>query len=412
MSDIPAATPPIVDEPFPRPVRWDEAELTRLTAALAQTSLFYWKGPQTAALFAEFRRLYPFEHLAGCSSGTAALHIALAALRLKPGDEVIVSPITDMGSVIGIIYQQAVPVFVDLDPETYNLDPAAIRRAITAKTRAIMAVHLAGNPCDMTSITVLARERGLAVIEDCAQAWGAEHQGRPVGLFGDFGCYSFNDFKHLSCGDGGMVGTNSPLYGPSLGKWGDKSYDRAAGERDVALLRDPADLAPNYRITEPQSAIAAAQLPKLAAIVARRIAIAEQLTAVLAGVPGILPPVTRAGDKHSYWFYFFRLELARFRCTAQEFGDALRAEGVNVNPGYLPKPVYGYRVFQNHNFFGGAWPVRDFGLTSMDYRHVKCPVAEAIIQDGMVLYMNEAMSDAYVAKLGRAVATVARRFAR
>ncbi len=403
---------PIVDEPFPRPARWGEPELARLTSMLGQPSLFYWKGPQTTALHEEFRKIYPFKHLAACSSGTASLHIALAALRLRPGNEVIVPPITDMGSVIGILYQQAVPVFVDLDPETYNLDPAAIGKAVTAKTRAIMAVHLAGNPCDMAAILAIARKHRLVVIEDCAQAWGAEQEGRPVGMFGDFGCYSFNDFKHLSCGDGGMVGTQSEQYGESLGKWGDKAYDRVAGERDISLLRDPCDLAPNYRISEPQAAIAAAQLGKLSSIVSRRIEIASQLNAALADVPGIRPPVTRAGDKHSFWFYLFRLENERFRGGQAGFADALRAEGVNLSAGYLPKPLYGYRVFQNHNFFGGAWPVRDFGLTEMDYRQVKCPVAEAILADSILLYMNEAFSDGYVSKLIQAVVSVARRLAR
>jgi perosamine synthetase len=136
--------------PSPQPVRWGDAELTRLTTMVRQKSLFYWNGPQTNALLTDFRQHYPLKHLFPCSSGSAALHIAVAALRLKPGEEIIVSPITDMGSVIGILYQQGVPVFADLDPRTYNLDLASVRRSITPKTRAIMAVHLTGNPCDLT----------------------------------------------------------------------------------------------------------------------------------------------------------------------------------------------------------------------------------------------------------------------
>ena len=152
---IPPAAKPIVDEPCPMPVRWGPEELARLTAMLSQPSLFYWKGPQTTACVDEFHRQYPLKYRFPCSSGTASLHIAVAALRLRPGEEVIVPPITDMGSVIGILYQQGVPVFTDLDPRTYTLDPAAIRRAITGKTRAIMAVHLAGNPCDMAAIIAM-----------------------------------------------------------------------------------------------------------------------------------------------------------------------------------------------------------------------------------------------------------------
>jgi dTDP-4-amino-4,6-dideoxygalactose transaminase len=402
----PPVLQPIVDEPVPQPVRWGDAELARLTTMVRQPSLFYWNGPQTTALLADFRQHYPLKYLFPCSSGTASLHIAVGALRLRPGEEVIVSPITDMGSVIGILYQQGVPVFVDLDPRTYNMDAGAVRRAITPKTRAIMAVHLAGNPCDMTAFLAIAREHNLAVIEDCAQSWGARHQGTPVGLMGDFGCYSFNDFKHIACGDGGMVGTNLDRYGNGLSKWGDKCYDRVAG------TRDPEELAPNYRMSEPQSAVCVAQLGKLEDIVTRRNRAGSLLTSLLQNLPGVLPPVTRVGDFHSYWFYFMRLELAQLKCTRADFVAELKAQGVAANAGYIPMPVFRYKVFQNHNFFGGAWPIRDFGLTTMDYTKVRCPVAEAILEDGITMPLNQAMSDSYIEKVARAIRSVAARLAR
>lgn len=392
---------PIVTQPPPTMRRWGEAELARLTAMVEQRSLFYWKGPQTEALTAEFRKHYPFKHSFPCSSGSASLHVAVAALRLKPGDEIITSPITDMGSVIGILYQQGVPVFTDVDPRTYNLDPECIRRAITPKTRAIMAVHLTGNACDMTALNAIAKAHNLIVIEDCAQSWGARHQGTPVGLWGDLGCYSFNDFKHVSCGDGGIVATNRDDLGEGLSKWGDKCYDRVAGGRD------PADLAPNYRMSEPSAAVAAAQLTKLNGIVERRVRNGTRLTAQLADLPGVLPPVTHPGDTHSYWFYLFRLELAKLRISREEFANALKAEGVAANAGYLPMPVYRYRVFRNHNFFGGTWPARDLGATAMDYTKVYCPTAEAILSDCITLPINEAMTDTYIDQVAAAIRHVA-----
>lgn len=395
---------PIVDEPVPPLSRWGPEELARLTTMVGQPSLFYWKGPQTTALLEEFRKHYPLKYCYPCSSGTASLHIAVAALRLRPGDEVIVSPITDMGTVIGILYQQGVPVFADLDPRTYNMDVADVRRRITAKTRAIIAVHLAGNPCDLTAFAALARERQVALIEDCAQSWGATHRGTAVGLVGDFGCFSFNDFKHIACGDGGIVGTNSEQYGPGLSKWGDKSYDRVAG------TRAPEELAPNYRISEPQSAVATAQLGKLHDIVARRNRAGTLLTSLLANTPGLLCPTVAAGDTHSYWFYMIRFELERLRAPRADVVAAMTAEGVAIGAGYIPTTVYQYPVFRNHNFFGGAWPVRDAGLTKMDYREVRCPVAEAIIADCAVLRLHEGMSDSYLEKVARAVRTVATRF--
>lgn len=402
----PTSPTPIVNEPLPLPQRWGEAELARLGAMVLQPSLFYWNGAQTAALLGEFRKHYPLTYAFACSSGTASLHIAVAALRLRPGDEVIVPAITDMGSVIGILYQQAVPVFADLEPHTYNLDPADVRRRITPKTRAIMAVHLAGNPCELAALSALAREHGLALIEDCAQAWGALYRGQPVGLVGDFGCYSFNDYKHVSCGDGGIVATNSERLGAGLSKWGDKSYDRVKGGRD------PEELAPNYRMSEPQAAVAAAQLTKLTDLVARRHRAGSLLTELLTGTPGLHLPQVAPGDTHSYWFYLLRIDLARFNATRAELVAAWNAEGVAVTAGYIPRPVYRYPVFQNHNFFGGAWPVRDSGLTTMDYRAVSCPVAEAILDDCVVVKINEAMSDAYIEKVARALRTVASRHAR
>ncbi len=397
---------PIVDEPLPLPQRWGEAELTRLTTMVGQSSLFYWKGPQTTALLEEFRRHYPLKHCFPCSSGSASLHIAVAALRLRPGDEVVVPPITDMGSLIGILYQQGVPVFADLDPRTYNLAPAAVRAAITPRTRAIMAVHLAGNPCDLAALSLIAREHHLALIEDCAQSWGARWQDQPVGTIGDFGCYSFNDFKHVSCGDGGMVGTNDDQRGNGLSRWGDKFYNRIVGGRD------PEELAPNYRMSEPQAAVAAAQLTKLADIVARRRDAGDLLTSSLTGTLGVVPPFVAQGNTHSYWFYMLRLELAHFKATRDEVAAAFQAEGIACGAGYIPRPVYRYPVFRNHNFFGGAWPIRDAGYTSMDYRTVTCPVAEAILADCIVLRLNEAMHDDYIQKVARAVRTVAGRLLR
>jgi dTDP-4-amino-4,6-dideoxygalactose transaminase len=396
-------TTPQVNEPLPRPQRWGAAELERLTAMVTQPSLFYWRGAQTAALLEEFRQRYPLTYCFPCSSGTASLHIAVAALRLQPGDEVIVPAITDMGSVIGILYQQAVPVFADLDPHTYNLDPADVRRRITAKTRALMPVHLAGNPCDMTALMAVAREHGLKVIEDCAQAWGARWQGQPVGLQGDLACYSFNDYKHVSCGDGGLVGTNQPTLGVGLGKWGDKFYDRETGGRD------PLELAPNYRMSEPQAAVAAAQLTKLEEIVRRRNRAGSRLTEQLTGTPGLRLPGVRIEDTHSYWFYLLRLEPGRFSLSRDEFTAALTSAGVSCTAGYIPRPVYGYPVFQQHNFFGGRWPVRELGLTQMDYREVRCPEAEAILQDSVKLTINEAMDDSYIDQVAAAIREVARR---
>ncbi|MCF7688749.1 MAG: DegT/DnrJ/EryC1/StrS family aminotransferase [Cephaloticoccus sp.] len=396
---------PLVSEPFPRPQRWGDEEIALLTQTMRQQSLFYWKGPQTEALYPAFRAHYPLKHLFPCSSGTASVHIAFAALRLKPGDEVIVPAITDMGSVIGILHQQLVPVFADIDPQTFNIDPVSVRAAITPKTRAILAVHLCGNACDMAALQAIAREHHLALVEDAAQAWGTSYQGTYVGLMGDLGCWSFNDFKHLSCGDGGMVGTNRDDLGAHLSKWGDKCYNRITG------IRNPDELAYNYRMSEPLSAICVAQLGKHDAIIAPRVRNGDLLTRLLAEAPGVRPQVVRPGDVHTYYNYIFRLKLFEMDCRRTQFATALQAEGVNAHDGYLPDPVYRYDLFQNHNFYAGTWPIRDFGLTTMDYTKVVCPVAETFLKDCIHLPFNEAMSEDYITKVAFAITTVAQRYA-
>lgn len=389
------------------PRRWGREELARLTTMVDQASLFYWKGPQTDALLTEFRKTYPLKWCMPCSSGSAALHIAVSSLRLPPGSEIITSPVTDMGSVIGILYQQCVPVFADIHPHTYNLDPADVRRRITPKTRAIMAVHLAGNPSDMAALMAIAREHNLVVIEDCAQSWGACYRGTPVGLFGKLACYSLNEFKHISSGDGGIVGTNDEAIGPTLTKWGDKHYDRVAGGRN------PETLSPNYRITEPQSAVAAAQMVKLPAIIATHIRLGSRLLGRLRDValPGVILPEIDPRDTHSFWFVLTRLDLKRFRVSREELVAALVAEGASAVAGYIPKPMYRYPLFQNHDFFAGGWPLREAGLTTMDYRKVSCPVAEAMLNDSLSFPISPTMSDEFMDQTADAVAKVVRHFA-
>lgn len=379
-----------VTTPIPRRQRWGAEELAALTEMVEQESLFYWEGPQTTAMLNRFRAIYPLDYCMPASSGSAALHIAISALQLEPGSEVIVPAITDMGSVIGILYQQLVPVFADVDGATINLDPEDVRRRITDRTRAIMPVHLAGCPCDMTPLMEIARDHDLRVIEDCAQAWGAKHQGELVGLKGDLACYSFNEFKHLSCGDGGIVGTNDARWGEGLSKWGDKHYDRVKGGRN------PETLSPNYRMTEPQSAVALGQLAKHDALVDHRIRMGRRLRAGVADVPGVMLQPELPGDTHSYWFIMLRLPAARWRVDRAMVFAALQAEGVAGELGYLPGPVYSYPLFQNHDFFAGGWPLKQAGLTEMDYRKVSCPMAEAVLADCMTMVLNEAVPIDYI----------------
>lgn len=376
-----------------------------LSATVDQPSLFYWQGPQTKLFTERFRKVCPLEHVMTCSSGTAALHIAVAAAGIAPGDEVITTPITDMGTVIGVIYQQAVPVFAELVPNTYNLDPADVERKITPRTKAIIAVHLGGNPCRLEELRAIADKHSLVLIEDCAQAWGAKYRGQPVGTIGDIACFSLQHSKQISCGDGGVAASNHERFGPLLQSYGDKGGDRLHPTGVYERF------ATNYRMTELQAAVGAAQLERLEGIVSARARNGGLLGERLRGIAGIEPHGIAADDRSSYWFYMLRLKPGGLRCDRAEFVKALAAEGVLASPGYIPVPLYEFPVFKTHGFFAGRWPMRDLGMTTMDYSQVVLPEAAAILKTGVRITVNEHMTADYIESVASAIDKVARYYA-
>jgi dTDP-4-amino-4,6-dideoxygalactose transaminase len=317
---------------------------------------------------------------------------------------VITSPITDIGTVIGVLYQQAVPVFADLGAATYNLDVEDVKRRITPKTKAIIAVHLAGNPCDLDALRAVADRHNLVLIEDCAQAWGAKYRGRPIGTVGDIACFSLQNSKLITCGDGGVVGSNDERFGPLLQKFGDKGGNRVKwGGFDA--------FATNYRMSEPQAAVAAAQLTRLEAIAAKRARLGRLLTENIADISGLVPHQVHPEDRMVCWFYYFRIRPDAFRGGRSQFTKALLAEGAAVRGGYIKYPLYGEPVFQNHAFFGGRWPVKEMGLTDMDFTEHQCPEAEKILTTGIRVPIKEHWSEQYILDIAAAIRKVARHYA-
>jgi dTDP-4-amino-4,6-dideoxygalactose transaminase len=366
--------------------------------------MFYWQGPQTKLLTERFREVCPVKHVMTCSSGTAALHIAVAAAGIGPGDEVITTAITDVGTVIGVIFQQGVPVFAELTPNTYNLDPADVERRITDKTKAIIAVHLAGNPCRLAELKVLADKHNLVLIEDCAQAWGSKYRGQPIGTIGHIACFSLQQSKQITCGDGGIVGSSDDRFGPILQRFGDKGASRTKpGLQEL--------FATNYRMTELQAGFVAAQLTRLETIAATRAAVGAALGAKLAGAPGITPHGVDPADRATYWFYMFRIQPKKLTCDRAQFLKALVAEGVPASAGYIPVPLYGNPVFRKHEFFAGRWPVRELGLTKMDYSKLSLPETEAILDTGIRMVVSDAWTESYAANVGDAIRKVAEHYA-
>ena len=382
--------------------RFGDPERERLTAMLSQDSLFYWKGPQTTAFIQQFQKYHPAGHVMPCSSGTAAVHIAIAAAGIAPGDEVITTPITDVGTIIGIIFQQGVPVFADLEPNTYNLSAADVERRITPKTKAIVAVHLAGNPCNMEALKAVADKHKLVLIEDCAQAWGASYKGKPVGTIGHIGCFSLQNTKQLTCGDGGVVASSDERFGPLLQKFGDKGMNRLNGKFEV--------FATNYRMSEPQAAVAAGQLTRMEAVTGTRAKLGNLLTKEISDVAGLVPHSVSEADRCTYYFYMMRFQPAKFRCSREKFVEALRGEGVQASAGYIPTVVYQMDNFRNHDFFAGHWPIKQMGLTKMDYKEVKCPEAEAILKDCIRVNIHESMDEAYIREVAAGIRKVAEHF--
>lgn len=373
---------PAKQTPYGTERRYGEEELAELEDALNQGTLFYAQGKKVRQLEEAFAHQNGVAHAVATSSGTASIHAALIACAISPGDEVIVSPITDMGTIAPILYQGAIPVFADLDPQTYTLDPASVAALITPQTRAIITVHLGGNACALDELLALARQHNLALIEDCAQAFGATYQGQPIGTIGQIGCFSYNEFKHISCGDGGVTITNDPRLAQRLRLATDKCYNRTAQGAE----RNPTFLANNYRMTELQGAVALAQLPKLAAIVERRRAWCQALSEQLLDLPGLLLPRETPGAASSWWFYLLRVIPAELGATADEFAQALQAEGIRASAHYIGQCIYEYPIFVDHSAFArGEHP-----YMSRTYGKGLCPVAEAILDSCILLQVNQA----------------------
>ena len=245
--------------PYTKGKRFGKEELAYLEEALDQNTLFYWFGKMTKRLCTKFADMYGAKYCVATSSGTSAIHVALGACGVGPGDEVITAPITDMGSVIGILFQNAIPVFADVDPNTYNMTAESIEAKITDRTKAIVVVHLAGNPAEMDKIMEVANKHGIYVIEDCAQAYCCSYKGKLAGTFGHIGCFSLNDFKHISAGDGGMVIMNDEKLYHAAHMFTDKCYDRIGTD----VKKNVPYLAPNYRMSELVGAVGLAQVEKV-----------------------------------------------------------------------------------------------------------------------------------------------------
>jgi perosamine synthetase len=391
--------------PFGARKRHDETEMALLAEVIDSDVLFFWLGTKVFEFQREFARMYGMRHAVACSSGTASVHIAISALELPAGSEVITTSITDMGSLTGILYQGLVPVFADVDPDTLNMTPQSVRALITGKTRAILVVHHAGLAADMDAFLEIGREFGIPIVEDCAQAFCCEYKGRLAGTMGVLGAFSLNHFKHITCGSGGVVLANDENLRYRATLFLDKCYQREEG------IRNPFFLAPNYQMTELQGAVALAQLRKLRRIVDRRNQLGDRLNELLRGISGVTPQTVPDRCRHTYFLYLFRLELEHLRCTTEEFAQALNVEGVPCAARLITggRPVYLYDVFQKRSAFPGtSYPFAEERF----YHPGDCPVAEAAFERWITMNVYEHYTEQDIDEIAHGIAKVAHHFER
>lgn len=308
------------------------AEISAVNAVLRSGNLV--QGAVTKQLEDRFAEMVGTRHAVAVNSGTAALHLALLAHGVGPGDEVITSPFTFVASANAILYCGARPVFVDIDPVTFNIDPALIEAKITPRTRAIIPIHLYGLPADMDAICEIANRHGLAIVEDAAQAHGAAIGTRPVGTFGT-GCFSFYATKNMTTAEGGILTTDSDEIAETL------RLLRAHGQRERYHHEI---LGYNYRLTDIQAALGLVQLNRLEKLTRARIKHAEYLTAHLRGVE---TPTTVPGYRHVYHQYTIRVPGAR-DVLARRLGEAGIGTGIHYPIPVHKQPLYREMGYDDH----------------------------------------------------------------
>lgn len=366
-------------------------EILAVTEAIQSGTLTATKGTFTKELECDFAGAIGTKFAYACNSGSAAVHIAVAAIDPEPGDEIITTSITDMGALTPVLYQGAIPVFADVDPVTCNVTAKTIAACITDRTKAIIVTHLFGCPCDMDPIMELANERGIPVIEDCAQAFLSTYKGRKIGSIGAIGCFSLQQGKHITTGEGGLVTTNDEALARRMFLYINKAWGYGDAKPDHYFL------ALNYRLSELQSAVAQAQLKKLSGIVQARVALANKLTAMLDGLEGVHTPEKPEGAVHVYWKYCIRVDEGIVPGGVPALAAYLRDCGIASAPRYIQKPAFRCQVIADQVTFGKSrFPFTLASPEAVDYAEEKFPGTFAGLRDILVLPWNEAYEDIHV----------------
>lgn len=344
--------------------RFGDAELANLRAVLESGTLNCTRGTFVSHLERDFAATYGGDgwFCTAVTSGTAAMHCALAALDLEIADEVVSTSVTDMGALTPIIMCGAVPVFADIGARTFNVSAASIEAVLSPRTRAVVATHLFGSPCEMDAIRALCDERGLWLIEDAAQAPYATFRGARMGTWGDIGCFSLQQGKHFSCGEGGLVLSKNPDLARRVHLFHDKAWGYGDAHPDHYFL------APNYRMTELAGAVALAQLERVEEVVHDRQGSATDFLARIADLPGVSPQLVPDGAQSVFWKVTLRIEPGDAGADVRQIGARLKERyGIACAPRYVQKPAFECEVLRDKRTFGSSewplqntvWPTRD-----------------------------------------------------
>ena len=373
-------------------------ELALLESVIESGCLTSTKGTAVHGLEQRFAEMLGVRHAIACSSGTAAIHCAVAAIDPEPGDEVITSPITDMGALAPILYQGAIPVFADVDPRTCNVTAETISARVSERTRAIIATHLFGSPAAMAAIMAVARKNHVPVIEDCAQAYLARSNGRLVGTIGDLGCFSLQQGKHITTGEGGIVVTNDDALARRIRLFVNKAWGYGDPNPDHYFL------ALNYRMTELQGAVALAQLSKLERCVQHRRTMAQRLTEQLGNLLGLQTPWSSDEAEHAYWRYCLWVDDKACIGGSPALGAELKKWDIAAAPRYIQKPAFQCEVFQKQRTFGNSrFPFTLARPEAIDYAPERFPGVFQGLREILVLPWNEGLSVAHVDYIATAV---------
>ena len=347
-----------------------------LSGFLGTWSPNFYGGRCVQKLERDWEAYFGVKHAITVNSATSGLYTAVGAAGVEPGDEVICSPYTMTASASAAIVYGAIPVFADIDEETFCITPETIRARLSPRTKAIVVVDLLGHPAEMDEIMAIARERNIVVIEDAAQVPGATYKGRYVGTLADIGVFSLNYHKTIHTGEGGVIVTDDDRFADrsALIRNHGEVVVKDKGTEDIVNL-----VGFNYRMTEMEAAVGIEQLKKLPALHPPRVACADYLTARLKDFPGLKTPAVRDGVVHGYYRYALRFDENVVGISRDRFVDALNAEGIPMVKGYT-EPLYLEPMYQRRIAYGSkGWPWVGSGWNgSVDYSLGSCPVIERL----------------------------------